>query len=264
MHSSLNTTALIGHSGFVGSTLVRQHAFDELYRSTNIGDIQGRNFSLVVCCGAPAQKWLANKEPSSDRSTIQSLISHLEKISADKFVLISTVDVFQDPNEIDETTVVDESSLHPYGLHRRYLEKFIADRFPNYLIVRLPGLVGPGLRKNIVYDFLNHNNVNLIDSRGVFQFYPMVNLWADIEIAISNNLTLLHLTAEPISAKEIAVSAFNLNFNNELRALPARYDMRSRYATLFGGTGNYQYTKKESLLIIRAYAQSEQSRVFNK
>lgn len=264
MHASSNTSALIGYSGFVGSTLVRQRSFDALYRSSNIGDIRGRNFTLVVCCGAPAQKWLANKEPTADRDSIQCLISHLEKISADKFVLISTVDVFKDPREIDETTVVDESSLHPYGLHRRYLEKFIAEKFPNHLIVRLPGLVGPGLRKNLVYDFLNQNNVNLIDSRGVFQFYPMVNLWADIEVALSQELNLLHLTAEPISAREIAASAFNLSFNNELTSPPARYDMRSRYAKIFGGIDNYQYTKKECLLMIRAYAQSEQSRGSNK
>ena len=49
-------------------------------------------------------------------------------------------------------------------------------KFSRHVIVRLPGLIGPGLRKNIIFDFLNHNNVTKIESRSVFQFCPMVNL----------------------------------------------------------------------------------------
>ncbi len=42
-------TALIGHTGFVGSNLLAEHPFDELYRSTNIETIAGERFDLVVC-----------------------------------------------------------------------------------------------------------------------------------------------------------------------------------------------------------------------
>src|SRR5436190_17375580 len=68
--------ALIGASGFVGTTLQRQTHFDALYRSTNIGQIDGLSFDVVVCAGAPAQKWLANRDPSGDRAKIDDLISH--------------------------------------------------------------------------------------------------------------------------------------------------------------------------------------------
>lgn len=253
----VTSSALIGHSGFVGTTLLRQRGFDSLYRSTDIATIANQRFDLVVCCGAPAQKWLANKEPARDLENIESLIAPLRTVQANTFILISTVDVHKTPIGVDEASVIDESSLHPYGLHRRYLEKFVESTFENHLIVRLPGLVGPGLRKNVIFDFLNHNNLSLIDSRGSFQFYPMVNLWADLQTALANNIRLLHLAAEPISVGEIAKSAFNLDFSNELSGPAARYDMRSRYAELFGGIESYQYSRKESLLAIRSYAQSE-------
>ena len=68
------TAALIGQSGVVGTTLLRQRPFDCGYRSTTIGDIDGREFDLAVCCAAPAQKWLANREPDGDRRGIQGLI----------------------------------------------------------------------------------------------------------------------------------------------------------------------------------------------
>jgi len=249
--------ALIGFSGFVGTTLVKQESFDSKFRSTNINAIREQSFDFVVCAGAPAQKWIANQAPDADLSNINALIEHLKTIKCANFILISTVDVFKKPIAVDEYTLVEEDGLHAYGLHRRMLEKFVENHFPNYLIVRLPGLVGPGLRKNVIFDFLNENNLHLVDHRGVFQFYPMVDLWYDIQTALDSGLKLVHLTAEPISVAEVSLQGFGKPFENRLPNDPATYDMRTRYAELFGSTGDYQYSKRETLQAIRAYAQSE-------
>ncbi|NTV10591.1 MAG: NAD(P)-dependent oxidoreductase [Zoogloea sp.] len=249
--------ALIGYTGFVGSTLGRQRTFDVGYRSTDIQEIRGKSFDLVVCAGAPAQKWIANRDPAGDRQKIGDLIAHLDTIECKTFVLISTVDVFLRPIGVDEDTPVEETGLHAYGLHRRELEKFVARRFPNHLIVRLPGLVGPGLRKNVIFDFLNSNNLHAIDSRGVFQFYPMVNLWYDIRTALDAGLRLVHLTAEPVSVSDVSSLGFGKPFSNEPATPAATYDMRTRHAALFGASGDYQYSRRETLQAVRAYAQSE-------
>jgi len=249
--------ALIGYSGFVGSTLLKQYNFTSLYRSTNIDEILGGDFDTVVCAGAPAQKWLANKDPQADLQKIKALIENLKSITCRKFILISTVDVFASPVNVDENSKVEEEGLHAYGLHRRYLERFVEEQFNDSLIVRLPGLVGPGLRKNIIYDFHNNNNIAQIESRGVYQFYPMVNLWYDIFIAIKNDLKLLHLTAEPVAVTEVAKAVFNIDFNNHVVENPGYYDMKSCYASLFSNNSAYQYNKRETLMAIRAYAQSE-------
>lgn len=250
-------SALIGHTGFVGSTLLKQMHFEHLYRSTNIAEITDRSFDLVVCAGAPAQKWIANREPDADRRGIERLIECLKTIRCKTFVLISTVDVFSRPIEVSESSTVDETRLQPYGLHRRYLEQFVERYFPEHLIVRLPGLVGPGLRKNIIFDFLHGNNLQAIDSRGVFQFYPMVNLGFDLQIALKKSLKLVHMTAEPIRVSEIAEEVFGKFLCQELDNPFGIYDMRSQYAALFGGHGAYQYSKRETIQAIRAYAQSE-------
>jgi dTDP-4-dehydrorhamnose reductase len=249
--------ALIGFSGFVGSTLLKQKSFEALYRSTNIGEIEGRSFDTVVCAGAPAQKWIANRDPEADRQKIDALIEHIKTIKCKNFILISTVDVFRVPVGVDEDTPIDESGLHAYGLHRRLLEKFVASHFPNHLIVRLPGLVGPGLRKNVIFDFLNDNNLHAIESRGVFQFYPMVNLWYDIQTALDAGLNLVHLTAEPISVADVSSQGFGRVFNQVLAYAPAVYSMETIHAELFGGSGRYQYGVREAIQAIRAYAQSE-------
>jgi len=251
------SNCLIGFTGFVGTTLLKQHGFNNLYRSTNISDIKGKSFDSVICAAAPAQKWIANREPEADRQNIERLIGHLKTIQCQTFILVSTVDVFKTPFGVTEDTAVDETGLQPYGLHRRYLETFIESHFPRHLIVRLPGLVGPGLRKNVIFDLLNQNNLDAIDSRGVFQFYPTVNLWHDIQTALQAQLSLVHLTAEPISVAEVAQHGFGREFQNILAHPPAQYDFQSKHAALFGGCGAYQYSKRETLLAIRAYAQSE-------
>lgn len=251
------TNALIGFSGFVGSTLLKQAHFESLFRSTNIDEIQGRAFDTVVCAGAPAQKWIANREPEADREKIEGLIAHLKTVRCKKFILISTVDVFKNPVDVDEKTTVDESGLHAYGLHRRLLEKFVESHFVDHLIVRLPGLVGPGLRKNVIFDFLNNNNLQSIESRGKFQFYPMVNLWHDIQTAIGAGLKLVHLTAEPITVADVSRRGFGNSFENELSNNPAAYDLQTCYAEIFGSSGRHQYSVRETVQAIRAYAQSE-------
>jgi nucleoside-diphosphate-sugar epimerase len=249
--------ALIGCSGFVGTTLLRQASFEGLYRSTNIAEITGRSFDVVVCAGAPAQKWIANREPEADRDAIEGLIAHLKSVTCRMFILISTVDVFKTPVGVNEDTPVDGLDLQAYGRHRRLLETFVQSHFANHLIVRLPGLVGPGLRKNVIFDFLNDNNLHAIDHRAVFQFYPMVNLWYDMQTALGAGLTLVHLTAEPVSVAEVAETGFGKRFARTLAHPPAAYDFRSRYGALFGGPGPYQYSKRETIQAVRAYAQSE-------
>lgn len=250
--------ALIGHSGFVGSTLLKQTRFEAMFRSTNIQEIAGRDFDTVVCAGAPAQKWIANKDPRADLEKIRQLMAHLGSMQCRTFVLISTVDVFQHPIGVREDSPVPVEGLHAYGLHRRYLEEFVQERFANHLIVRLPGLVGPGLRKNVIFDLHNANQLHAIESRGCFQFYPMVNLWSDIGTALKARLKLVHLTAAPITVAQVAQEGFGQTFTQTLEGRdPATYDMQTLHAEVFGGQGAYQYSQRETLQAIRSYAQWE-------
>lgn len=249
--------ALIGYSGFVGTTLLRQRTFAARFRSTDIELCRDRTFDLVVCAGASAKKWLANREPESDRKAIHNLMGNLATIKCRMFVLVSTVDVFASPSDVFETTPVDESALHAYGVHRRLLEQFVAATFTNHLILRLPGLVGPGLKKNVIFDFLNANSLGTIDSRSTFQFYPMMNLWNDLRRALALKLQLLHLVAAPVSVAEIAREGFGLDFEQVLPSAPAHYDVGSIHAAAFGGTDRYQYDRRETMVAIRAFAQSE-------
>lgn len=249
-------SALLGASGFVGSTLARQVEFSEYFSSSTIGELSG-HYETIYCAAAPGKKWLANKEPDRDWKSIQRLLEAIDRVSADRFILISTVDVFATPLGVDETSTPVTGGLGPYGLHRLRLEEEIRARFESSLVVRLPGLVGPGLQKNALFDLHHGNSAEQIDSRSTFQFYPMVNLWWDIDVALRANLDLLHLAVQPTSMAEIASQGLGFDFTNRLIPVPAFYDVRTVHAGLYGAEGHYQYDKLEVFTAVRFFAQSE-------
>ncbi|MDY6939776.1 MAG: pyridine nucleotide transhydrogenase [Cyanobacteriota bacterium] len=237
------TRGIIGYTGFVGGNLMRQSTFEKCYNSKNIESIAGEKLDLLVCAGAPAVKWLANKEPDRDKASLDRLMRSLSQVKADKCVLVSTVDVYPTPIDVDETTPIDTENLHPYGKHRLELESFVGDRF-DCAIVRLPALFGEGLKKNIIYDFLHQNQVEKIHCDHVFQFYNLEYLWQDIQQVLANNLHLVNFATEPIAVGDIAREAFGFEFTNRPHNKPIRYDMKTRYGDRLGkGASSYLYER---------------------
>jgi nucleoside-diphosphate-sugar epimerase len=247
-------SALIGHTGFVGGNLLLDHSFEGLYHSANVEEIVGQHFDLVVCAGAPAVKWKANQHPLEDRACLSRLMVALEQMTAERFILISTVDVYGQVNGVDEDC--SPTGATPYGLHRLELEQFVARQF-NALIVRLPALFGPGLKKNTIYDLLNTHAVEKIDSRSVFQFYDVRHLWHDISVVTDAGLSLIHLATEPVSMAEVAREAFGFEWVNHLPGTPAAYDLRTRHATLFGGSNGYVCGKDPVLADLAAFVRTQ-------
>lgn len=147
--------ALIGYTGFVGSNIDSKTEFDYKFNSKNINEIKGKSFDLIVCAGVRAQKWFANQYPQEDFNQIEELIKILEQVNTKKFVLISTIDIYKNPNNVNENTKIEVEGLHSYGRNRYYLEKWVENHFDNHLIVRLPALFGDGLKKNFIYDLIN-------------------------------------------------------------------------------------------------------------
>ncbi len=255
--SDTQSSALVGHTGFVGSNLLRQRAFDACFNSKNIEQIDGRGFDLLVVSGAPAEKWKANADPARDRDNIERLIRAIDRVAyAQKVVLISTVDVFINPVDVDEDSPVPLTGLHAYGRNRRLLEEVLSARFDT-VVLRLAGLYGHGLKKNAIHDLLHDHEVYKIDSRGSFQFYDIDRLWRDAETAIANALPLAHLPTEPVSVADVARAAFGMEFTNEVVPVPARYDVHTRHAALFGGDGVYVESKIEELAGIQRFVERE-------
>ena len=147
--------ALLGWSGFVGSVLGAQHSFDARYRRADIHESAGREFGTLVCAAAPGSMFAANRDPESDAAAIDGLIAALSRIRAQRMVLISTIAVLARFDGQQDERTADFQTETPYGANRRRLEAACAGQFETCLILRLPALFGPGLRKNFIFDILN-------------------------------------------------------------------------------------------------------------
>ncbi len=246
-------SALIGHTGFVGSNLDRQMRFQHRFRSTDIETIAGKCFDLVICAGVSAVKWLANQDPERDRAGIGRLIGPLQRVQAERFVLISTVDVYPDPHAVDEASAIDAARLAPYGRHRYELEQFVTAHFPRVLVLRLPGLFGPGLKKNVIYDLLHGNRLEKINPASAFQYYPLARLARDIEAGLTANLNLANLSTEPLPTAQIHAALFAGTTIGANADQPLSYDMRTRHAEVFGGSGAYVMTAADVLTALDGF-----------
>jgi hypothetical protein len=252
-------TALIGYTGFVGSNINAQKTFSGTFNTSNIQDIDGATYDLVVSAANGAEMWRINQEPEKDRAAIRGFIEHLKTVKIKKLVLISSVGVYKNPVGVTEDTSIDTDGLLPYGVNRYYLEQFCSNNFDT-LIVRLPGLFGDGLKKNVIYDLLHNNNVDRIHHAGSYQYYNLAHIWKDIEVALTNNLKLINFATEPVRTDEVAKECFGIDFTNEPTGVtPASFDMRSKYASLYGAVGDYLYSKQQELADIKQFVDQQRS-----
>lgn len=255
-------SCLIGYTGFVGGNLLRQHTFDVLVNSKNVDSIRGESFDLVVCAGVSAVKWKANKDPEGDWNGIRRLLDVLGTVSAEQFILVSTIDVYPVNEAVDEDYDCHKLPNHAYGTNRLKVEDFCVSHFPNTLVVRLPGLFGIGLKKNVIFDLLHDNCLDMINLDSSFQYYCLENLWNDIRLCIDSDVKLANFFTAPIKTYEIVERFFpEKRIIKTERTVPvARYDFHTKYAVLRGLNGPYFYDKAEVMSELLTFIKAEQGK----
>jgi len=234
--------ALIGHTGFIGGNLARQFAFDERYNSENISGIRGKEFELLVCAGVYAVKWMANQKPVEDRARIDALLFELASVQARKVVVISTVDVYPLHSGVDETFDCHSLPTHAYGANRLYFEDAMRAHFEDVTVVRIPGVFGTGLKKNVIYDLLRDNCLEAINPDSSFQYYNVSNLWLDLQRLAPAGIRLINFVTEPIRTSRIIDSFFPGKAIGTRPAPEAHYEVHTLYSREFGGPPRYLAT----------------------
>ncbi len=246
-------SALIGYTGFVGSNLNNQQGFDCLYNSKNFREMEGQFYDEIICAGVSAVKWQANKEPEKDKKSIQELQDVLETVTAKRFILISTIDVYPVMRDKDETFDCHSMENHAYGRHRLAFEDFCKKQFQNCYIVRLPGLFGMRLKKNVIYDLLNDNCLEMINPASSFQYYYLKNLWSDIQTVVKADVRLMNLFTEPVATSTIIDEFFPGKHVGQNPAAEAHYSLHTSHAGLRGKDGPYIYTRDEIIVQLEEF-----------
>lgn len=226
---------LIGNTGLVGQTIQKFDHFDHGFNSRNINevkDVKKNGDELFLSC-LPATKWLVNQDLSEDINNIYRILETLKGTNYSKITLISTIDVYNDsPLRVNENYAPNVKKLS-YGNNRYIFELLITEclNYENLKIFRLPAIFNNLIKKNILFDLINNNNVDRINSNSFYQWYNLDNLHKDINKFSTEypDQTLFNLFTEPVFTLDI-LKLFPEHKNKIKFGEKLTYD----YRTVFG------------------------------
>ncbi len=154
---------ILGGKGFIGSNLagwcrgegMETVAIDRDDYETRKGEAG----DVLINAGGNSAKFLAAAEPRRDFSlSVTPLLDSFSDFRFKHYVFISSVDVYpdhHDPDSSREDAAIDPGRVSNYGLHKLLGEMLVRHYAPCWLIIRLGGILGPGLKKNPVFALLH-------------------------------------------------------------------------------------------------------------
>lgn len=158
---------VLGSAGFVGSAIVaearaRGIRVHELDKDTYQPGLTAR---WLINANGNSKKFLAREQPAVEFDlSVRSVMQSLHDFRVERYCFLSTIDVYdnvRDPAANTEETPIRRDRLSAYGLHKLMAEDLVRHYAPQWLILRMGGFVGPGLRKNSIYDLLKGQPVRV-------------------------------------------------------------------------------------------------------
>ncbi len=153
---------VIGAQGFIGSSLAveagrRGYEVVAVGRN-NYAAAKGQAADLLVHAAGNPRKYLDELDPVAGfAQSVAAVAQTLRDFRYGRLVQISSGAVY--PHEDDPARNGEETPLAPeemtrYGFHKWLAELVVRHYAADHLIFRVGGCVGPGLRKNALYDLL--------------------------------------------------------------------------------------------------------------
>ena len=211
---------IIGANGLVGKgifDLLKEKKDITLLKVTreNISDFNNIECDVIINANGSGKKGWCNENPSKSFDTnCYSLYKVLDKFTPKRYILISSVDVYPFTNSVDTTfedITIDPIKLSPYCLHKYIAEMIIKNNFSDFLILRLSNVIGPGLKKNVLFDLTRKRNLflspfskmNFIDTETIAEVvyqnllkckYSIMNCAAQNSLKVSDIIENLDLS----------------------------------------------------------------------
>jgi nucleoside-diphosphate-sugar epimerase len=154
---------LIGERGFVGSAFSRYLKRHEVpfigVTRNNYRDLVGSSAELLINAGGNSKKFLAKDAPvSAFELEVTSTVRSLQDFHYDHYIFLSSIDVYEDAQNKElnhESANVQPAQLSEYGFFK-YMAELAVRRFADsWLLLRLGGMVGEGMKKNSIYDLVH-------------------------------------------------------------------------------------------------------------
>lgn len=174
---------ILGGKGFVGSAFARRcEAAGREFRVIDRDEYPaflGASCDLLVNANGNSSKPLATREPLAEfDASVRSVRASLADLRFNAYLHLSSCDVYPDcsgPQTTREDQPLDPARQSPYGFHKHLAERCVMHGARRWIILRMGGFVGPGLRKNAIFDILHADRLWL-DPRSELQYMPTDDL----------------------------------------------------------------------------------------
>jgi nucleoside-diphosphate-sugar epimerase len=153
---------ILGGKGFVGSAFRRACEQDGIahvvLEPDNYAQHIGQACELFINADGNSRKYLAVEKPLWEfDASVRSVRQTLTDFAFETYLHISTCDVYPDcsgPETTREDQPLAVERQSPYGFHKYLAEQCVRHGARRWLVVRCGGFVGPGMKKNAIYDIL--------------------------------------------------------------------------------------------------------------
>ena len=179
---------------FPGATgLTRENSKDLL----NFPENQLHKYDLIIHCAFNTTNKISNHKEYLEDNIL--LTQKLCNLSCNRFVYISSVDVYNKSQEI-------------YGMFKLFSESIVKDKCKNYTILRPSAMVGPDLKPNSVIKLINNKNTtltlskkstfNIINQQDLLNFIKKLYTCSDDDKSKFNG-TINFISKDNVSLEEI-------------------------------------------------------------
>jgi hypothetical protein len=159
-------------------------------------------------------------------------------------------------------SLLNESKFTELSAQKKELIEYYKLNEKGFYACKAEGMEERALLRKL-FEEVGFSALNFTDSRAVYQFYDLSDLYGDIERAAQKGISLLNIATEPVRSSEVYQYLTGHEFVNELPQTPADYDMRTiHYKELDGcaaadANGGYLYRKEEILKRIKNFTDKE-------
>lgn len=197
----------MGASGLVGSSYLRENPAtvpvprDELYGSRSV-----IRCNRLVVAAPSAQKWRANSRAEEDLRDVERLGKAIrQRFRPREMLVFSTIDVY--PASFGGNEECESQTTDPYGRNRKWLADFLSEQLSPTTVVRLPGLFGPGLKKNQLFDIVENRQefIARLNPLSEYQWLPIDWAIRKSEDYMSGKSATVNLVSEPCALGDLDI-----------------------------------------------------------
>ena len=154
---------IIGAAGFIGSAITNEASTRGLdvapVTRGNYDALRGTQADCLINAAGNSRKFVDTRDPVLGfEQTVNTTMRLMHDFSFKFFVHLSSGAVYpheDDPAQNSEDTTLLPGEMSNYGFHKWLAERLALKYAPRHLILRMGGFVGPGLKKNAVFDLLS-------------------------------------------------------------------------------------------------------------